>query len=207
MSDHLHLPLILLAALLAMASPGPATLAIAGTAMARGRRAGLTLAAGISTGSLIWSLAAAFGLAALMAAHGWVFEIVRYAGAAYLAVLAVKSARAALSAGALHPRAMSGGPGAVYRKGLALHLTNPKAIFFIGSIYSMGVPRDATPGEFAVVIAALTVQSVLVNTTYATLFSVPAMTRAYVRARRGFEGVFAAGFGLASLKVLTARLS
>ncbi len=205
MIEHLQLPLILLAALVAMASPGPATLAIAGTAMARGRGAGLALAAGIITGSLIWTTSAAFGLAAIMAAHAWVFELVRYVGGAYLAYLAIKSARAALSAETLHTRAMAGSLRAVYRKGLALHLTNPKAVFFIGSIFTVGVPQDATAAEFALVIAALGALSILVNCGYAVLFSVSAMTRTYVRARRWFEGAFAVGFGLASLKVMTAR--
>src|SRR3546814_10495152 len=68
MTDGLPLPLILAAALLASASPGPATLAIAGTSMKSGRKYGLTVAAGILTGSLIWSTAAAFGLGAAMLA-------------------------------------------------------------------------------------------------------------------------------------------
>jgi threonine/homoserine/homoserine lactone efflux protein len=49
----INLPLILLAALVASASPGPATLAIAGTSMASGRASGLALVSGITTGSLI----------------------------------------------------------------------------------------------------------------------------------------------------------
>src|SRR3546814_12456911 len=46
MIADVNLTLILLAALIATASPGPATLAIAGTSMASGRRYGLALAAG-----------------------------------------------------------------------------------------------------------------------------------------------------------------
>src|SRR3546814_5659941 len=72
MTDGLPLPLILAAALLASASPGPATLAIAGTSMKSGRKYGLTVAAGILTGSLVWSTAAAFGLGAALLANAWV---------------------------------------------------------------------------------------------------------------------------------------
>ncbi|RAI03582.1 amino acid transporter [Acuticoccus sediminis] len=207
MIEHLHLPLIMLAALIAMASPGPATLAIAGTSMSRGRVPGLALTGGILTGSLIWSTAAAFGLAALMLSHAWVFEVVRYAGGAYLAYLAVKSARAACSAEALNTRTMNGSLFALYRKGLALHLTNPKVVLFFGSLYTMGVPHDATPAEFALIIGAIFTQSVIVNGGYALLFSAPAVTRAYIRLRRWFEGMFAVAFGLASVKIVTTRLS
>src|SRR3546814_17381062 len=68
--------------------------------MASGRRYGLALAAGVMTGSLTWSIAAAAGLSAIMLANAWAFEALRYAGAAYLLFLAFKSARAALTAGA-----------------------------------------------------------------------------------------------------------
>ena len=95
MIDGINLPLILIAAFLASTSPGPATLTIAGTSMASGRKAGLALASGVTTGSFIWSVSAAFGLGAVMLAHSWLFEIVRYFGAGYLLWLAIKAARSA----------------------------------------------------------------------------------------------------------------
>ncbi len=74
MLTDINLPLILLAAFVASSSPGPATLALAGTSMASGRAAGLALASGITTGSLIWSVAAAMGLGGLMLANAWEAE-------------------------------------------------------------------------------------------------------------------------------------
>ncbi|WP_367648667.1 LysE family translocator [Ruegeria arenilitoris] len=69
---EINLPLILIAALISSVSPGPATLAVAGTSMASGRRSGLALASDIKTGSLMWSVAAALGLGAVMLANAWV---------------------------------------------------------------------------------------------------------------------------------------
>lgn len=202
-----NLTVILLAALVASASPGPATLSIAGTSMASGRRAGLCLAAGIMSGSLIWSVSAAIGLAALMQATGWILELVRYVGAAYLMYLAFKSAKSALSAREADTRSLSGSMRTLYFKGLALHLTNPKAILFFGALYSIGLPPDASASQLLTVIVAVGLQSMIVFHGYAFLFSVPVMTRIYLRLRRGFEAVFALGFGLAGLKIMTARLS
>ena len=62
----IDLPLILIAAFVAGASPGAATLAIAGTSMASGRTSGLALASGITAGSPIWSVSAALGLGAII---------------------------------------------------------------------------------------------------------------------------------------------
>ena len=86
--QEIHYGLILVAAFVATASPGPATLAIAGTSMNSGRRHGMAIALGILTGSFIWSLSAAFGMAALMYANAWLFDLLRYFGAAYLLFLA-----------------------------------------------------------------------------------------------------------------------
>ena len=207
MIADVNLPLILLAALIATASPGPATLAIAGTSMASGRRCGLALASGITTGSLMWSVGAAAGLSVVMLANAWVFEVLRYAGAAYLLFLAFKSARSALRPGAA-PAMETAAPSlaTAYRRGLLLHLTNPKAILFFGSLYAVGVPAGTSPASLALVIAAVGLQSFALFHGYALLFSSPPLARGYAKLRRWFEAAFAAAFAFAGIKILTARL-
>ncbi len=207
MTDGIDLPLILAAALLATGSPGPATLAIAGASMQSGRKFGLALASGVSTGSLIWSTAAAFGLGAVMLANVWLFELIRYAGAGYLIWLAWRSARSALRPDQAEPKGVAyTSLRRAYGKGLALHLTNPKAILFFGSLYAIGVPPQASPAALAIVILAVALQSATLFHGYALLFSSAPLTRGYMRLRRWFEGVFALAFGLAGFKILTARL-
>ena len=207
MLDQLNLPLILLAALAAGASPGPATLAIAGTSMESGRRYGLAIASGITTGSFIWSVAAAFGLGAVMLANAWAFELIRYGGAAYLMFLAYKSAKSALRPGTAAPIGMQHKSARrAFGKGLALHLTNPKAILFFGSLYAVGVPVGAPPSVLVTVIMAVGVQSAIIFHGYAILFSSAVMVRGYQKMRRGFDALLALGFGFAGFKILTARL-
>ncbi|MEH6521316.1 LysE family translocator [Sulfitobacter sp.] len=203
---EINLPLILIAALVASASPGPATLAIAGTSMASDRASGLSLALGITTGSLIWSVSAALGLGAIMLANAWIFEVIRYFGAAYLMYLAYKSARSAISSKEINVKSMTGNKRTLFTKGLLLHVTNPKAILFFGSLYSLGVPAGSSFQDLVIVISAVGIQSFLIFHGYALLFSSKAMTRLYLRLRRWFEGAFAIGFGAASFKILTARL-
>jgi threonine/homoserine/homoserine lactone efflux protein len=207
MTEHLHLSLILLAAFVAVASPGPAVMAIAGTSMRSGRRAGLVFAAGVTTGSLTWSIGAAAGLSAVMLANAWLVEVVRYCGGAYLLFLAFKSGRAALTRAEVAPPEIAAVSGRrAYARGLALHLTNPKAILFFGSLYSFGVPADASFGDLALIVAAVGLQSAVVLHGYALLFSNPVIVRGYLRLRRWFEGAFAAAFGFAGVSILTAKL-
>lgn len=203
---EINLPLILLAALAASVSPGPATLAIAGTSMTSGRASGLSLAAGITTGSLVWSVSAALGLGAIMLANAWVFEVIRYFGAVYLMFLACKAAKSAFSQKDIATKSMIGSKPALFAKGFLLHITNPKAILFFGSLYSLGIPAGSSIRDLVIVIFAVGIQSLFVFHGYAILFSSNAMTRIYLRLRRWFEGAFAIGFGAASLKILMAKV-
>lgn len=212
MLHDINLPLILAAALLATGSPGPATLTIAGASMQSGRKFGLAVASGVSTGSLIWSVAAAFGLGAAMLANAWVLEAMRYCGAGYLLYLAFKSARSAMKPDELKPGELKPREGVylslkrAYASGLAIHLTNPKAILFFGSLYAVGIPPQTPPQALAIVILAVAIQSTLIFHGYALLFSSAPTIRGYMRLRRWFEGVFAVAFGAAGLKILTTRL-
>jgi threonine efflux protein len=205
---HVHLTLIMIAAFIAVASPGPAVLAIAGTSMRAGRRTGLVFASGVTTGSLAWSIGAAAGLSAVMLANAWLIEAIRWFGAGYLLFLAFKSARAAITPGDdAMPQGLALTPGRrAYARGLALHLTNPKAILFFGSLYSFGVPIDASVSDLAMIVVLVGFQSAIVLHGYALLFSNPVVVRGYLKLRRWFEGAFALAFGYAGVRILTAKL-
>ncbi|WP_319532894.1 LysE family transporter [uncultured Cohaesibacter sp.] len=206
----INLPLILGAALIAMASPGPATLAIAGTSMKAGRKHGLVLASGITTGSLFWSTAAALGMGTVMMANAWLFATLKYVGAAYLFYLAIKSARSALTPSLEDHDILEGAQLSLkrtYLKGLAIHLTNPKAILFLGSIYALGLPKEATAMDLMTVVLALGCQSAFVCHLYALLFASKPIVAGYRKSRRALEGIFAMLFGAASIKVLTTTAS
>lgn len=198
---------VLLAWAIGGGSPGPATLAIAGTSMNRGRSAGVAVAAGIVAGSATWGLAAALGLSALMAANAWIVEVLRYVGAAYLLFLAFKSARSAFSDKPLMPVAAGRGHlSRLFTKGLLIHLTNPKAILGWGAVFAIAVPVGATQIAIFETYGALLAVSCCVFFGYALMFSTPVFVRGYQRLRRWFEGAFAVLFGLAGLKILTAKL-
>ena len=193
--------------LLAGGSPGPATLGIAGTSIASGRKAGLAFALGILAGSASWGLAAALGLSAIMLANAWVFEIIRYLGAVYLLYLAIRAGLAAYRGGETKlGTPFRGSWRSLFSKGLMIHLTNPKAVFSWGSIYAIVSPSDATPLMLLGYFGLLYIASILVFIGYAFLFSTPAAVSIYARARRWFDLTFAAFFGFASYKILTAKL-
>lgn len=203
-----ELAAIWLAWVLAGGSPGPATLGIASTSMAYGRRAGLLFALGILTGGASWGIAAALGMSAIMMANAWVFELLRYLGAAYLMYLALKSLRSAMSSKPELAGKAQGGTGwRIYAKGVLVHLTNPKAILSWGAIYAITLPPEASGADLAFMFCFLYSGGVVVFLSYALLFSSARVVEGYTRLRRWFEGAFALLFGAASLKILTTRIA
>lgn len=193
--------------MLAGGSPGPATLSIAGTSMDYGRKAGLIFALGILAGSASLGLAAASGMSAVMLANAWVFEVLRYFGAAYLLYLASKALSSAMRPNSAMLTKSHGGTGArIFSRGLLIHLTNPKAILTWGSIYALVLPAGAPTIEVFRMFAILYAGSIVIFLGYAVLFSSPGIVHGYKRMRRGFDLLFAAFFGGASLKLLTVRI-
>ncbi len=202
-----ELALLWLAWALAGGSPGPATLSIAGTSMTNGRRAGVIFSAGILAGSAFWGLTAAMGMSAVMMANVWLFELVKYIGAAYLLYLAVKSLRSAFSQKReIAKRAYGGMPRQIFTKAALIHLTNPKAILSWGAIYAITMPVNSTVFELLGMFMFLFSASIIVFVGYAFLFSTARVVAIYQRMHRVFELVFGGFFGFASIKILTAKL-
>lgn len=199
--------LIITAAFFVVASPGPATLSIAGASMNQGRLHGATLAAGILTGSLFWSCSAAFGLSAIMYTNAWLFEFVRYIGACYLIFLAYRAARSAISPKDMEINGIQvSSLMKTYLRGVAIHLTNPKAILFYGSLYAIGIPANTAPEDLFKVIGVVGLESLIIFQCYAYVFSISKVRRVYLKLRRWFEVFFAIIFGVAGFKILTTKL-
>ena len=80
--------LFLLTAIALNLTPGPDTFYILGRSISQGAKAGVASVFGISTGSLIHTLAAALGLSAVLAASAFLF--LQIIGAVYLVYLGVR---------------------------------------------------------------------------------------------------------------------
>jgi threonine/homoserine/homoserine lactone efflux protein len=108
----------------------------------RGAAFGTTL--GIGAGCLIWALASAAGVAAVLAASETAYDTLRLVGAAYLVWLGVQSLLAARRgyAGELAPAAGRAAP-SPFRQGLLTNLFNPKIALF----YTTFLPQFIRPGD------------------------------------------------------------
>ena len=133
MFDPLYWLAFFSAAVALTVSPGPDVIYVLSRTVAQGRKIGLASVAGVGTGALIHSVAAAVGLSAILATSAAAFTVVKILGAGYLIYLGIK---ALLSAGnAVEPdtRALVRVTGwQAFRQGVLIDVLNPKvAIFFM----------------------------------------------------------------------------
>ena len=121
---------IAISALLIIA-PGLDTALITRNALLHGRRAAVATALGVNTGMLVWTVATAAGLAALVRASAVAFTVLKLAGAAYLIWIGVAtliaSRRPAEADGAALPQRRTVAPRTGYRQGLVCNVATPKA--------------------------------------------------------------------------------
>lgn len=126
--------LFLSAALVLAVIPGPGILYVLGRTLNGGRREGVTSALGTLLGGLVHAFAAAIGLSALVAASADAFQLVRYAGAAYLVYLGITMIRTRHLPTQLKNAERSGGHRSLVQ-GIVTEILNPKtALFFLSFI-------------------------------------------------------------------------
>jgi len=143
------------------ATPGPNMLLVMSSSARHGLRSALATMAGCMTALLVMMSLSAAGLGALLKAFPSVFDALRWAGAAYLAYLGVKSWRApvagAAGAGVAHA-AVPRRAGALYRQGLLVAASNPKAILFAAAFLPQFLRPDLpTLPQFAILLATFAV--------------------------------------------------
>jgi threonine/homoserine/homoserine lactone efflux protein len=166
------LVVFLLAALGLLVVPGPAVIYIVTRSVAQGRKAGIASVLGIELASLCHSVAAAFGLSAILLASSLAFGLVKYLGAAYLIYLGVKTF---LSKGNLGCIERDDSPKLVqlFRKGFLVNLLNPKTALFFYAFLPQFV--DPVRGSIIVQILMLGAMFVMLATitdsTYALVTS------------------------------------
>lgn len=152
------------------ASPGPGLVAILSRALGGGLPAGLAVTSGLIVGDAIFLGAAMIGLSAIANTMGPLFQVVKYAGAAYLIWLGVQTIRQTLRAGntpvTLHAQAST----TLWQDlglGLMVTLGNPKPILFYGALLPTFLDLSiATPSDFAILMAVVIGVSFLVYSGY-----------------------------------------
>lgn len=155
-----------MASLVLAITPGPGVFYIVTRTLAQGRAVGLASVAGVALGNFGNAVAASLGLAALFAISSLAFTVVKYAGAAYLVWMGLKTLRtpaAAFTAQAFSAPRL----GLIFRDGFVVALLNPKTtIFFAAFLPQFIDPSGSHIGQSLILGAVFVAIAACTDTLY-----------------------------------------
>lgn len=198
----------LITSLIVVLIPGTGVIFTVSAGLMQGRRAAFLASIGCTLGIIPHLLATVLGLAAVMHASALAFEVLKYAGAAYLLYLAVATWRDR-SAFTVQTVKDEHGSSGLVTKAFLLNILNPKlTIFFLAFL-----PQFVEPGSSSPSLQLLSLSAVFMLMTFAVFavyglladtFRTAVIESARVQAwlRRGFAGAFA---GLGAQLALSGR--
>jgi threonine/homoserine/homoserine lactone efflux protein len=159
------------ATLVLVGMPGPNNLYISLRSMTQGRRAGVVSALAVETGTVVYVVVTALGLATLVQASPTLFTAITVAGVLYLAYLGVKTLKApANELNAVAPARL----GRVFRDGVVVNLLNPKAALFFLAFLPQFTTRGAGPEQLRAEMLLLGAATMLVGLTLDLCYAVGA---------------------------------
>jgi threonine/homoserine/homoserine lactone efflux protein len=188
-------------------APGPDNIFVVTQGIARGRRAAVVTAWGMCSGVTVHTLAAAAGISALFYSSAVAFQVVKYAGAAYLLYLAWQALR---EGGPLALSAAGAGPSglALFRRGFIMNVLNPKvALFFLAFLPQFTVRDGGSIPLQMVLLGLLFMAQALVIFTLIGLFSgsIGGWLQRRPRAGRQFAWLAAGIFALLGVRLALAE--
>jgi len=198
----------LITSLIVVLIPGTGVVFTVSTGLIQGRRASVFAALGCTAGILSHLLAAVLGLAALMHTSAIVFQVLKYAGVAYLLYVAyaIWTDKSVLAVDAVSSRSTAV---SLMIKAVLLNILNPKlTIFFLAFL-----PQFVEPGASSPLAQLLLLSGVFMAMTFAVFVAYGVLAHTFRQAviesprvqswlRRGFAATFA---GLGANLALTER--
>ncbi len=187
MLDVNSLLLFMTATIILNITPGPDMLYVIARSVGQGRAAGIASSLGIAAGCFVHILAVTFGLASLMMAVPAAYEIIKYAGAAYLIYLGIrilitrqtKNAETPIEEASLRK---------IFLQGVITNVLNPKVALFFLAFLPQFVDREAN------VAAQIIFLGILFNTSGTLVNVMVALAASYTgiqfKTRIGNSSVF-----------------
>lgn len=157
---------------------------------------------GISLGIVIWAGVALMGLNLLLQKMAWLHQIIMVGGGLYLCWMGwqlLKSARAKQDVAAGEVQVVLPARGRTFLRGFLTNLSNPKAVIYFGSVFSLFVGDSVSAGARWGLFIMIVAETFVWFSVVACIFALPVMRRGYQRVSKwidGLAGVLFTGFGI-----------
>ena len=188
--------------LVALMSPGPDFFFVSQTAASRSRREAMMGVTGISLGIVVWAGVALMGLNLILQKMAWLHQIIMVGGGLYLCWMGwqlLKSARSKRDISEAEVQVALPARGRTFLRGFLTNLSNPKAVIYFGSVFSLFVGDNVTAGAHWGLFVLIVAETFVWFSIVACVFALPVMRRGYQRLSKwidGLAGVLFAGFGI-----------
>lgn len=188
--------------IVALITPGPDFFFVSQTAVSRSRKEAMMGVLGITGGVMVWSGVALLGLNLILEKMAWLHTIIMVGGGLYLCWMGYQMLRSAFKKEKpteQAPEVELARSGRSFLKGLMTNLSNPKAIIYFGSVFSLFVSNDVGSAERWGLFVMIALETFAWFTVVASLFALPQMRRGYQRLAKWIDGVAGAlfaGFGI-----------
>ncbi|XEC93296.1 LysE family translocator [Paenibacillus tarimensis] len=153
------------AAVLLTLMPGPDILFVIAQSISQNKKAGIATSLGLCSGLVVHISAASLGISAIIYQSALAFSIVKYAGAAYLLVLAWKSFRekeSDFTMGHTKPSDYK----SLYRRGIWMNVLNPKVSLFFVALLPQFIDKSSgyIPVQMIILGFIFIIQAIIIFT-------------------------------------------
>jgi len=194
--------------IVALASPGPDFFFISQTAASQSRRDAFKGVIGITLAVAIWAAVALLGLNLILKQMAWLHQLILLAGGAYLmwmGIQMIKSARQPLPVGTEVTPVTQSAKKNIFLRGLLTNLSNPKAIIYFGSIFSLIVGDDVSSATRTAIFILIVAETLIWFSLVATLFSLPWVKAKYQKLAKWIDGIAGTLFVAFGLHLIFSR--
>ena len=177
----------------ALVTPGPDFFIVSQTAISRSRTQAMCVVLGITVAVVLWAFFALIGLNYIFEKFVWFKQVMLVLGGIYLCWLGFQLLKSAFSKQKINsPIIEVELPKSHFKffmKGLLTNLSNPKAVIYFGSVFSMFLANPQLDQMHAVLLLIVGVETLMWFVFVALIFSLPSFKTAYQRAAKWIDGI------------------
>ena len=191
----------------ALITPGPDFFLVSQTAVSRSRKDAVLVAFGICLGAMVWSLLALMGLNIIFEKMAWLKQGLLVAGGLYLCWLGYQMLRSAFSKGeqSIKQIVLPQSPYLFFMKGLLTNLSNPKAVIYFGSVFSLFLANPLFDQHHSLLFIIIAIETLLLFLVVAFVFSLPTFRTAYQNFAKWIDGISGGIFTLLGVYLIGSR--
>ena len=191
----------------ALITPGPDFFLVSQTAISRSRKEAVLVVLGICLGAMLWSLLALMGLNIIFEKMAWLKQGLLIAGGLYLCWLGFQMLRSAFSKNnqMITPVILPQLAYLFFMKGLLTNLSNPKAVIYFGSVFSLFLANPLFDQHHSLLFIIIAIETLLWFLVVAFVFSLPTFRTAYQNFAKWIDGISGGIFTLLGMYLIGSR--